>query len=91
MDERSSLWEKALCANIRDDTFWTDGDEDKHQKTRDAKALCKTPCPIRMECLNHAIENKIRWGIWGGFTGRERREIEKERRKLSERGASLTT
>lgn len=31
----------------------------------DAKNLCFT-CPVRKECLKHALENKEIWGVWGG-------------------------
>jgi WhiB family redox-sensing transcriptional regulator len=36
-------------------------------------------CPVREECLDHALETNARFGIWGGTT-------EKERRKLSRIG-----
>lgn len=41
-----------------------------HEKR--AKAVCAT-CPVRAECLAHAIAHDERYGIWGGTTGRERR------------------
>lgn len=30
-----------------------------------AKKLCGT-CPVRLECLSHALENGETWGVWGG-------------------------
>ena len=47
-----------------------------------AKAVCAA-CPIRTECLDYAIENGERFGIWGGMTEHDRR-VERRRRGLSE-------
>ena len=30
-----------------------------------AKALCED-CPLRLECLNAALEREEPWGVWGG-------------------------
>ncbi len=37
-----------------------------------ARAVCSY-CPVRDECLQHAVDHDERYGIWGGLTGRERR------------------
>lgn len=37
-----------------------------------AKAVCAS-CPVRSECLEHALNGDERYGIWGGLTYRERR------------------
>jgi len=39
-----------------------------------AKAVCHT-CPVQPECLQYAIDNTIKHGIWGGLTERQRRRI----------------
>jgi len=36
-----------------------------------AKAICGR-CPIRQECLEHALKHKIKYGIWGGLSHAER-------------------
>lgn len=36
----------------------------------EAKAIC-AECPVRKECLEHALTNHVS-GIWGGMTARER-------------------
>lgn len=36
-------------------------------------------CPVRLQCLEWAVENKEYYGIWGGTT-------EKERRAMIEKG-----
>lgn len=45
-----------------------------------AKDLCGS-CPqtTKSECLTFAIENKIHYGIWGGLTEHERKNV---RRRL---------
>ena len=40
--------------------------------TRQAKAICRTVCPVREECLELALLNKERHGVFGGLTRHER-------------------
>jgi WhiB family transcriptional regulator, redox-sensing transcriptional regulator len=39
-----------------------------------ARAMCRM-CPVREECLDYALRNSERFGIWGGKSERERRRI----------------
>lgn len=39
-----------------------------------AKRIC-AGCPVREECLAHALENREDRGIWGGLTRLERRKL----------------
>ncbi|SOR76592.1 Transcriptional regulator WhiB4 [Streptomyces chartreusis NRRL 3882] len=39
-----------------------------------AKAVC-TGCPVRTECLADALDNRVKFGVWGGMTARERRAL----------------
>jgi WhiB family redox-sensing transcriptional regulator len=41
--------------------------------TREAKAVC-AGCPVRVECLDYALGNSIKYGIWGGLSEHQRRE-----------------
>lgn len=43
------------------------------QKAR--KSLCWSPCLARENCLKHAVNNDIRFGVWGGFTEKERKAM----------------
>ena len=43
-------------------------------RERHAKAVCQT-CPVRAECLQTALERNERYGIWGGLTDVERRDL----------------
>jgi WhiB family redox-sensing transcriptional regulator len=44
-----------------------------------AREICAA-CPVKAECLEHALENRIDHGVWGGCSERERRRILKRRR-----------
>jgi WhiB family transcriptional regulator, redox-sensing transcriptional regulator len=46
--------------------------------SRPAKELC-AGCPVRSECLAFAIDNDIRYGIWGGLSITERRRLVRQR------------
>lgn len=43
-----------------------------HQEIAEAKELCGW-CPVRGECLDFALENDLKEGVWGGLTEAERR------------------
>lgn len=36
-------------------------------------------CPVRALCLAEALDNRIEWGVWGGLTERERRQLLRQR------------
>ena len=46
-----------------------------------AKAICAS-CPVRDECLGFALNDPdaLEWGVWGGTSPRERRELRREGR-----------
>ncbi|CAL9585718.1 Transcriptional regulator WhiB [Streptomyces sp. enrichment culture] len=43
-----------------------------YEAIAEAKELCGL-CPVRRDCLNFALENVLKEGIWGGLTEAERR------------------
>ncbi|MFD9047769.1 WhiB family transcriptional regulator [Streptomyces zaomyceticus] len=53
-----------------------------------AKALC-TGCPVRPDCLAHALDGRIEHGVWGGMTARERRALLKRRPTVDSWGRLL--
>lgn len=47
---------------------------DDYQRETAAKAICHR-CPVKSLCLEYALENDEVFGIWGGTTPSERRQI----------------
>lgn len=45
---------------------------------REARMLCRS-CPVRTECLAHALDERVEFGVWGGMTERERRALLRRR------------
>jgi WhiB family redox-sensing transcriptional regulator len=39
-----------------------------------ARRVCMD-CPVKVPCLEYALENRIDHGVWGGTSERERRRI----------------
>ena len=64
--------ESALCAQTDPEAFFPE----KGGSTREAKKVC-TGCEVRAECLEYALANDERFGIWGGLSERERRKLKK--------------
>ena len=67
--------ERALCAQTDPEAFFPE----KGGSTREAKRVCQT-CDVKAECLEYALANDERFGIWGGLSERERRKL---RRRVS--------
>lgn len=72
-DDNPLAWQTdALCAQTDPEAFFPE----KGGSTRDAKKIC-TSCEVRTQCLEYALENDERFGIWGGLSERERRKLRK--------------
>ena len=62
----------ALCAQTDPEIFYPE----KGGSTREPKRVCRA-CPVRAECLDYALAHDERFGIWGGFSERERRRLKR--------------
>lgn len=72
-EQAAPSWqERALCAQTDPEAFFPE----KGGSTREAKRVC-TGCDVRSECLDYALENDERFGIWGGLSERERRKLKR--------------
>lgn len=70
-DEPNRAWTKsALCAQVDPELFFPE----KGGSTREAIAVCAS-CPVQVECLDDALANNERYGIWGGVAERTRRRL----------------
>jgi hypothetical protein len=70
----------------KDTSWWYPGFAAKKQEklnNQQALKLCRT-CPVRLECLKYALEWEA-FGIWGGFTERQRDTIRKRKGILQQR------
>ena len=73
-DESDQLsWQAdSLCAQTDPEAFFPE----KGGSTREAKRICST-CEVKSQCLEYALQNDERFGIWGGLSERERRKVRK--------------
>jgi len=72
-DDDPLAWQSdALCAQTDPEAFFPE----KGGSTRDAKKICAS-CEVRNQCLEYALKNDERFGIWGGLSERERRKLRK--------------
>jgi WhiB family redox-sensing transcriptional regulator len=62
--------DEGVCAQSDPDAFYP---ERGHSATA-AKELC-LGCPVRVRCLEYALANQERFGVWGGLSERERRAL----------------
>lgn len=75
-------WQRARCAQIGGDEWFPE----KGGTTRHAKSVCRS-CPVRTDCLDYAIANDERFGVWGGLSVEER-EHEAIRRQQDDLAAA---
>lgn len=59
-----------VCAQADPEEFFPA----KGGSTVEAKKVCEV-CEVRSECLEYALTNNERYGIWGGTSERERRRL----------------
>jgi WhiB family redox-sensing transcriptional regulator len=73
-DETLLSWQdKALCAQTDPEAFFPE----KGGSTREAKRICVS-CEVKQECLEYALMQDERFGIWGGLSERERRRLKRK-------------
>jgi len=63
---------KALCAQADPEAFFPE----RGGSTKEAKRVCQG-CDVRAECLEYALRNDERFGVWGGLTERQRRKLKR--------------
>jgi WhiB family transcriptional regulator, redox-sensing transcriptional regulator len=62
------------CLGVDPDLFFPE----RGASTKEAKQVCQG-CVVREDCLEHALANGEKFGIWGGLSERERRRIRRQR------------
>ncbi|MFI7407861.1 WhiB family transcriptional regulator [Streptomyces sp. NPDC049627] len=61
---------QALCAQTGADFFFPE----PGSSVREAKRICGM-CEMRSACLEYALNNDERFGVWGGLSEKERLEL----------------
>ena len=81
-----SWQDKAVCKTNGVDTEVFFNDDllrglQKQARESAAKKIC-TACPVKTECLEHALAVPENYGVWGGLTQDERMVIVKFKRSI---------
>jgi WhiB family redox-sensing transcriptional regulator len=71
IDDEDSWQDEAACLGVDVGIFF-------RTDTAEAKEVCSR-CRVRQACLEQAIVDGERFGVWGGLTERERRRLRKRR------------
>ncbi len=81
-DDRA--WQdQANCLGVDPDLFFPE----RGASTREAKEVCRG-CEVRQQCLDYALANGEKFGIWGGLSERERRRLRRQRAQASRGSAT---
>lgn len=73
------VWQDgANCLGVDPDLFFPE----RGASTREAKEVCRG-CTVRSDCLEYALVNGEKFGIWGGRSERERRRLRRQRAQAS--------
>lgn len=69
-----ALWmERGNCSGMNPDDFFPERGDNRG--IREAKLICQG-CEVQTDCLEYALTSPYeKWGIWGGYSERERRRI----------------
>jgi WhiB family transcriptional regulator, redox-sensing transcriptional regulator len=71
----AEVWQMfANCLGTDPDLFFPE----RGASTKEAKAVCQG-CVVREDCLEYALANGEKFGIWGGYSERQRRRINRQR------------
>ena len=65
-------YQQALCPQTDPGAFFPE----QGGSTKEAKKIC-LGCPVRERCLQWALDNDERFGVWGGLSERERRRLKR--------------
>lgn len=74
-DRSWSRW--GACRGMDPDFFFPTESDDTGLET--AKRVCAS-CPVRVDCLDYAMVNRERLGVWGGLSESERSGVRSKRR-----------
>jgi WhiB family redox-sensing transcriptional regulator len=67
-----------LCPQVDPDMWFPE----RGSSVKEAKRICRD-CPVRAQCLEYALDNDERFGVWGGLSERERRKLKRARQQAA--------
>lgn len=75
---------EGVCNQVDPELFFPSRDDEGYMAEYNpvvAKRICSV-CPVINECLEYALENNEQWGIWGGKSYVQRKEMHRQRGTL---------
>jgi WhiB family redox-sensing transcriptional regulator len=86
---RPAWQDHAACRGLGAELFFPERGSGAAATVAKAKSTCAA-CPVRAACLDYGLalpHDQGRFGIWGGLTEKDRRQLRRSRRKTSEEAA----
>lgn len=83
MSDPTAWMDQAVCATTFPDIFFPSSGEGGYEMKREALAVCGI-CEVKAHCLAYALDHALDYGIYGGLTAQERREIGRKRKPPSQ-------
>ncbi|MEH3034712.1 MAG: WhiB family transcriptional regulator [Aeromicrobium erythreum] len=84
--QESYEWQyRGACRTTEPETFFSpESERGPRRRAREAraKALCDV-CPVKRECLEHALAVQEPYGVWGGLNATERGHLLAARRNAA--------
>ena len=77
--EAQSFRESGACNGMDPEIFYPR----RGDSPASAKQVCHV-CPVKRQCLEYALQTDERYGIWGGASEHERRQLKRERSRAIE-------
>ena len=79
--QESYEWQyDAACVGVDESVFFSpEAERGPSRRNREAvaKAICAV-CPVRQQCLDHALAVREPYGVWGGLSINERANLLRE-------------
>jgi WhiB family redox-sensing transcriptional regulator len=84
VNKQFAFVEDAACRGAGPSLFFLDEEEKtiNIMKLAQARLVCAT-CKVQKECLDFAVQNNIKSGIWAGTTPLQRRGLRREYRNTN--------
>lgn len=84
VNKQFAFVEEAACRGAGPELFFLNEEEKSINimKLAEARLVCGS-CKVQKECLDFAVENNIKSGIWAGTTPLQRKGLSRERRNTN--------